>query len=252
MKKTGPYIGVTGFMSRDEVLKALEVVPKKSTHRLMAGVLMSSKTLDGLTNKYPGRYPQRDQIADILVDDPRALNLVHYNTDKPETLFRQLTKISKLAGPNLDGFQLNIAWPSICQVEDWWENNPDKFLVLQIGRQAMKQVASLEHFQNLLGAYVPMVDAILIDASMGEGRPLIVEDCRKYLQAASIYSTLGLGAAGGLGQETLHSFGVLFSEFPGLSPDAQNCLRTPPPEDALHISAMQGYLKKAFSIVAKH
>ena len=39
-KKIGPYVGVTGFMSRNEVTTALSFVPKESTRRLMVGVLM--------------------------------------------------------------------------------------------------------------------------------------------------------------------------------------------------------------------
>src|SRR5437868_5866280 len=118
-KKTGPYVGVTGFMSRPEVVEALAMVPRGSVRRLMVGVLMSSKTLVGQINKWPGRYPKKDAIVDIFIDDPRALNLIHYNTDNPEALFTQLAEITKLAGPNLDGFQLNIAWPPISQIENW-------------------------------------------------------------------------------------------------------------------------------------
>ncbi len=127
-KKNGPYIGVTGFMSRAEVGKALAVVPQKSSHRLMVGVLMSSKTLAGEQAGRPGRYPKKEAVADIFVNDPRILNLVHYSTSNTETLLGQLMEITDLAGPDLDGFQFNIAWPSILQLEDYRKLNPDKFL----------------------------------------------------------------------------------------------------------------------------
>lgn len=82
----GPYIGVTGFMTRVEVRAVLETVPAGSKYRLMVGVLMSSKTLRGEQNKWPGRYPKRETVPKIFVDDPRTFNLVHYATDNPDAL----------------------------------------------------------------------------------------------------------------------------------------------------------------------
>ena len=141
-KKIGPYIGVTGFMSRAEVEEALEVVPQDAIRRLMVGVLMSDKTLAGQENKWPGRYPKREAVADIFVDDPRVLNLVHYNTHEPKSLCWQLKEVTELAGPNLDGFQLNMAWPPITQLRNYVEEYPEKLIVLQIGHTAMAQVES--------------------------------------------------------------------------------------------------------------
>src|SRR3989344_5996331 len=171
-KKTGPYVGVTGFMSRAEVNEALSVVPQDSTHRLMVGVLMSSKTLAGQTNKWPGRYPKKEAVTDIFVDDSRVLNLIHYNTDEPETLCSQLEEITAFAGPNLDGFQLNIAWPRISQLEDYRATYPDKFIVLQVGSRVMAQVESLDDFAESVGVYLHVIDAVLVDPSGGKGEPL--------------------------------------------------------------------------------
>ncbi len=244
-EKTGPYIGVTGFMSRFEVTTALAVVPQRGTRRLMVGVLMSSKTLAGQPNKWPGRYPKRENVAGIFVDDPRALNLVHYSTDHPETLLSQLVEITELAGPYLDGFQLNIVWPPISDLEDYWEIHPDKFLVLQIGSKAMAQVESMERFEELVGAYLPMIDAILIDASGGKGAFLDAAKLAEYLRAIPKDWILGLGVAGGLGPDTLHFIEPLVPEFPELSIDAEGRLRTPMPEDALDLDRMLHYIAGA-------
>ena len=248
-KKVGPYVGVTGFMSRVEVSEALAMVPQGSTRRLMVGVLMSSKTLAGQQNKWPGRYPKKEVLADIFIDDPRALNLIHYNTDHLETLLTQLVEITELAGPHLDGFQLNIAWPPISQLEDYWKAYPEKFLLLQIGSKAMAQAESMERFAKLVGAYLPVIDAILIDPSGGKGEPLNAIKDAKYLRALRRYPTLGLGIAGGLGPETLHLLGLLIREFPELSIDAEGRLRTPKPEDALDLTAMRGYLANSYNLL---
>ncbi len=250
-KKIGPYIGVTGFMSRAEVDEALSVVPQDSTHRLMVGVLMSSKTLAGQQNKWPGRYPKKELVADIFVDDPRVLNLVHYNTDYPNTLCSQLEEITALAGPRLDGFQLNMAWPSIFQLEDYRCKNPDKFVVLQVGNKVMAEVGSMKDFQLYIGAYLHVIDAILIDASGGIGAPLDAAKVADYLWEVVTFS-IGLGAAGGLGPRTLGLIDPLVYEFGRrLSTDAEGQLRTPKPEDKLSLDAMRAYLSGAF-LMFKH
>ncbi len=246
-KKVGPYVGVTGFVSRAEVNEALAMVPRGSTRRLMVGVLMSSKTLAGQTNKWPGRYPKKEAVADIFVDDPRALNLIHYNTDDPLALCKQLREITELASPYLDGFQLNIAWPSVSQIENYAMIYPDKFLLLQIGGKAMAVVESMEHFEYLVGSYLPWLDAILIDPSGGKGKPLDTTKGAEYLRSIPEYWGIGIGIAGGLGPSALDLIDPLIPEFPDLSIDAEGRLRTPKPEDALDLKAMRNYLATAYS-----
>jgi len=247
-KKVGPYVGVTGFMSSTEVNKAITMIPRKSKRRLMVGVLMSSKTLAGQENKWPCRYPKKEVIADIFINNPRTLNLIHYSTDQPETLSAQLMEITESAGPHLDGFQLNIAWPLISQVRAYRKANPEKFLLLQIGERAMAQAGSMELFSKLVDLYLPMIDAILIDQSGGKGEPLNALKVTEYLRAVCDYPTLGLGVAGGLGPDTLHLLDKLVPEFPNLSIDAEGRLRTLRP-DALSIEAMRIYLDDAFPIL---
>ncbi|MBI2450547.1 MAG: hypothetical protein HYV47_03355 [Candidatus Nealsonbacteria bacterium] len=105
-----PYVGITGFMRRQEVSAVLEQANLR-VRMLMVGVLVSSKTLSGRQNKWPNRYPKIKEMADIFPEDPNALNLIHYNTDEPETLANQLLELTDRGGHNLRGFQLNIAWP---------------------------------------------------------------------------------------------------------------------------------------------
>jgi hypothetical protein len=250
-KKAGPYVGVTGFMSRVEVNEALAMIPEGSKRRLMVGVLMSSKTLAGETNKWPGRYPKKDAVADIFVDDPRALNLIHYNTDNPNNLCTELRRIVELAGSHLDGFQLNIAWPAASQIELFHEAFPDLYLLLQIGGKAMEQVGdSAGRLIDLIGSYVPMIDAVLIDPSGGKGEPFDVQKAAMFLRVIRRDFDLGLGLAGGLGPDTLHSLDPFIKEFPDLSIDAEGRLRIPKPDDALSIGAVRDYLDDAFPILA--
>jgi hypothetical protein len=245
-KKTGSYIGVTGFMSQAEVTEALTMVPEGSARRLMVGVLMSSKTLAGQTNKWPGRYPKKEAIADIFVDDPRALNLIHYNTDNPRQLATEVRKIVELAGPHLDGFQLNITWPDPSQIQMIRDMFPDLHLLLQIGGKAMEQMESMEEFEQALGWYIPEIDSILIDPSGGKGLPLNVEKGAEWLRVARKFPTLGLGIAGGLGHDMLYLIETLIKEFPDMSIDAEGRLRTPQPEDALNLQSTFKYIVEGY------
>ncbi|PIP55497.1 MAG: hypothetical protein CO183_00360 [Candidatus Zambryskibacteria bacterium CG_4_9_14_3_um_filter_42_9] len=250
-KKTGPYIGVIGFMFRDEIIKALSVLPHESRYRLMVGILMGDKTLAGETNKWPGRFPKKEAVREIFVNDPRTFNLVHYSTNCPETLLSQLMEITKLAGPYFDGFQLNMPWPPISHIYDYREANPDKYILLQIGKRAVTIIESMERFTKLVGVYSLIVDGVLIDVSGGRGKPLDVIKVAQYLRAVSNYPKLDFGIAGGLGPKTLDMITHLVEEFPNLSIDAESCLRTPEPEDALCLKSMCAYLEDAFSLTAK-
>lgn len=246
-KKSGPYIGVTGFMSRDEVVQALKYVSNETAYRLMVGVLMSSKTLAGQANKWPGRYPKKEAVADIFVDDPRALNLIHYNTDNPEMLVHEVRQIVALAGPHLDGFQFNVAWPAPSQIEQIREMYPDLYLLLQIGGRAMEEVLSLglhtgEHLKERIGWYLPFIDAVLVDPSGGKGELLSAAGCHAWIRAAKEVHGLEIGVAGGLGPVTTHVIEPLTKEFPGLNIDAEGRLRTPKPEDALDMRAVEQYI----------
>lgn len=245
IKKAGPYIGVTGFISRDEVNEALKEV-FLSEYRLMVGVLMSSKTLRGEQNKWPHRYPKKDEVGGIFIDSERVLNLIHYSTDQPEGLPEQLKEITTLAGPYLDGFQLNISWPSVDSLKEYFEAYPEKTLILQIGSRALSKIESLEKFKELLTAYRPIISGVLIDESDGTGRLFDSDRASHYLQTASEVQGLGLGVAGGLQTQTLHQLYPLIEKFSGLSIDAEGGLRTPSPEDALSVSCMQDYLREAF------
>lgn len=246
-KKTGPYVGVTGFMERAEVELALKCVPSQSSRRLMVGILVSSKTLSGQQNRWPGRYPKIENVPDLLIQDERVLNLIHYNTDETETLYTQLNSITQCLDYNLDGFQLNIAWPPISQLEDWHETHPNQFLLLQIGSKAMAAAESMEHFRDLVGAYLPMIDAILIDPSGGKGEPLDPVKGAEYLRSASCHLDLGLGIAGGLDASNLSLLEPLVKEFPDLSIDAEGRLRTRNEDDDLAPGAMIAYLNEAFA-----
>jgi len=251
-----PYIGVTGFMSRNEVKQALLVVPKNSKHKLAVGVLMSSKTLAGMQNKWPGRYPKRDDVPTIFFSDSRAINIIHYNTDNPETICKQLMEITLRYDQFFDGFQLNVAWPSVDELRFYRDphfsrclSSKNKHLILQIGAQAMEQVPDLQEFVERLEKYTSVVDSILVDQSAGKGKSLDPAKGGEILRMVSKHSSLGLGIAGGLNAQTLDVLKSLIRRFPNLSIDAEGRLRTSQPEDALDMEKTHAYLRGAYALL---
>ncbi len=249
-----PYIGITGFMSRDEVkwawdaFKNTRLVPD---YMLMVGVLASLKTLYGHTNKWPNRYPAVENISGIFIQDPGMLNLVHYNSKNTDMLFVQLMALTELIGSELfNGFQLNIAWPDELELLSYKSHYPDKKIVLQIGSGAFKEIEnSPKKLVERLGLYAGLIDYILLDMSGGKGKPLDTEILKEYLRAIKVSFAgidIGLGVAGGLGPDTMHLVNPLSEEFSDLGIDAEGKLRNE--NDHLDMGFVEGYIRKAAEI----
>lgn len=176
------YVGITGFMSQKEVESVLNVLPLSSDRLLMVGVLGSHKTLfQGLQNKWPNRYPKADDVAGAFQKHPLALNLLHYNTKEPETLFVQMDCATKIAGSNFQGFQLNVAWPSPRSLGLYREQHPKMQIVLQVGHGAFEQIGnSPENLaRKVASEYIGLVDYLLLDPSGGYGKPFDTERARE-------------------------------------------------------------------------
>ncbi len=252
-----PYIGITGFMAREEVQSVLDIIPKDSQRLLMIGVLASQKTLIGVTNKYPNRYPHRNQIAHIFPMphlNPSALNLVHYNTKDPTTLLAQMKEVTEVGGPNFKGFQLNMAWPpveTLLKYRYWcpWGTK----IVLQVGSHAF-EVAG-RHSPDLLAKqvheYSTMINYVLLDLSGGLGMSLDAKKLRPYLDAlkSKIDSDIGIGVAGGLSPTTLHLIEPLLEDFPDLCIDAEGRLRDK--DDNLDLNLAGDYVRQALSMFGR-
>lgn len=245
---TTPYIGVTGFMSREQVEAALEGFPSSPFIKLMVGVLVSDKTLSGVPNSYPNSFPHPDDIAEIFVDDPRVLNLVHYNTHNQRGLARQLDTLFETAGPNCHGVQLNITWPSPEELKLLHNAWRDKQIVLQLGREAFQAKQSPEVVAKYLGIYKHLIDYVLFDMSGGFGVDidisLATDSFGEYLKQG-LNRYLGFGLAGGLDAERIADLAPLFRISQTLSIDAQGKLRT---NDQLDLAKVHDYIRAALRL----
>lgn len=257
-----PYVGVTGFTSRDQVEAVLSVFPQLHGRTMgdwmslpvwmMVGVLVSGKTMRGGTNRFPARYPLIEDVPNIFVDDPRCLNLIHFNTKSDEVAneLKELYRI--LDNPReLMGVQLNIAWPEPSQVVEFrsWAfrsrrdrgyTEDDPYIVLQIGSTAFEMTGNNpEKMAEWVAEYSGTIDYVLLDPSGGEGKSFDPEDLRPYIREIDQNCNgVGIGVAGGFGPTSLDHLTPLLDEFPWLNTDAEGRLRDPESDELVLPSAV--------------
>lgn len=262
-----PYIGITGVMTPQEVRYLTKEIPSAPSHDLMLGVLVSWKTLQGIPNKYPRLFPSVARISEILEEEhPHLVKLIHYSVDKEQedTLSDQLLRLVDIAGSRIHGFQLNIAWPHLLELEKFRKVHAAMRLILQIGPVAMAMTAvgreeSPQRLCEQTRDYVSLVDDVLLDASAGKGLPLDPGWTQQYLSVLwqRYRFHLGLGVAGGLGPgPELNRVRPLLSNTPWhktLSIDAQAGVHDPETEDLDHFGAASYYVQalRMFEVAAK-
>lgn len=240
-----PYIGVTGFMRGEEVAETLIYLPDKSSYQIKVGVFVSDKTLRGETNRHPTRFPKIEVLKSIFIQDPKVINLVHFNTHDPGRLKDDLIWLTEdYGGPHMHGFQLNLTWPSVRDLMIYHQICSPKRTVLKIGNKAMEEIGhSPETLRERVGRYVGVVTDVIIDPSGGAGQPFEPMLAREYLHALQGCG-VRVGVAGGLEAQRLHQLvRPLAQEFPGLSIEADGKLRDP--QDNLDILAAGRYIREA-------
>ena len=240
-----PYVGITGIMQPDDTSGALEYFERPETYKLMVGVLASKTTLLGNPPSNPNRYPPKDVIRHLFLDDDRLLNLIHYNTSDLDTLSGQLEEMRWHAGPNCHGFQLNIPWPDPAAIKTHLKMRPGSTIVLQVGPRAFERI---DHSPFLLTRrlqeYIGLAQYVLLDASGGTGRLLSPESLLQYLATAyhhGLNNHFRFVIAGGLSGANLYHARPLIAQYPNLSIDAEGGLRNK--NDRLFPPAVMQYLE---------
>lgn len=261
-RKQGRYIGVTGFMTHYETSTAERALDEDASRYvlptdtwssktlLMVGVLVSSKTLRGIANKHPLRYPRMDAIHSIWSRRPRALNTIHFCSDMHTTTLRlDLNDCVFIGGDYLDAIQINVQWPNPSHLSCDASLRNVRRVILQIGSRAMGRLFPRE-IAKRVADYKGVITDILIDGSGGRGVPLNPTECLPILDAiATLCPWVGLGVAGGLCDETVDTVAPLLEKHPALNIDAEGMLRTQ--SDNMDLDAMQRYLRRALALDAK-
>lgn len=256
--RPAPYIGISGIMSRDEIGAILKEHVDERRRLFAFGVLISAKTIHGIPNRYPHRYPRPDQLRGIFERwNVCDLLTLHYSADDDRRLSEDIGHAIFDICRVPDGLQLNIKNPYGERLPD-----PNKVaaiasvyprmrIILQIVPTMFSSRAELWRYVR---EYAFSATDVLIDGSRGNGvdyfaDPLNVASVRAdLLELRSSFPHLGLGIAGGLCAETLSHVAGLLREIPDLSLDMEGKIRDA--NDRLMISAAVEAATLANRIVA--
>jgi len=253
-----PYIGITDFMTAAEARVMLrsfgEYRTGKDPRKLMVGVMMSWKTFNGVSSRFTEAFPNKFAVPSIFLDHPLAFNTLHYadydDFSSPHDISMMLYVCRQ--GGRLDAVQFDMIWPHpslLKQVKD--DSNGAIKNVLQIGANALAVEADDPvRVCERIAQYGDLVDYVLLDKSMGQGRGMDAQVLLPFVRAiATSFSAIGIAVAGGLGPTTTHLVEPIVQEFPWISIDAQGQLRLSRSAlDPIDWSMAQAYLEKASRI----
>lgn len=249
-----PYIGITGFTTRDELDEVVAALSESPPRRLMCGVLLSNALLAGESSDAPNRCPSPNDIAGIFSNDPRCLNLIHYRPQPGANLADALARATEVGGPNCHGVQINATrgapWPDPEALVGYRERSQPQRVVLQAGREAMTSVdGDPARLAQRCADYAGIVTDVLVDASEGLGLPLDADRSARYLDAlADAAPELGLVVAGGLCADNIEELlSPLLPLWSHVSIDAEGRLRDA--EDVLDVGAAVAYLGVAVNLL---
>ena len=257
-----PYIGITGIVTPDDldtVRECVRVVRDKCptlvpqtdepTHRFMAGVLVSRKTLTGqpTTNR---RYPKIEVVNDLLEAclGHGAFPVVHYNTQSRGAEFaRELEQLVKLL-PHMRGLQLNVVCPDPDVVQNFTMGSGHRVeVILQINHTSLvrtgKTYQPCDYALNYCKSSNGGISHALIDASGGRGKLFDQSTADRIIETIHRLKDRGvrLGLAGGLGPDCGEALDNLKAGLAGhggdpdielvdISFDAESKVRVPVPD----------------------
>ncbi len=247
------YIGVTGFTKPEQILSALQSVPHGHRCKLMVGILVSAQSLRRIPMKNPKwakRYPSPEHIEKLCLSDERVLNLVHYTgRGHPGSLVGDMVTIHQLAGRNLHGFQLNMAWPDVRHIDDYrLATRYESGLVLQLSKRAIEKVGdSAREALKRLYFYRHSIDAVLYDPSGGEGEAFDPVKAWEFIPTL-VNAGWDVGLAGGIGPDSMRTVEPFAAKYPHLNIDMEGLVSTV--DGDLNSVAVTTALTKAFAMFA--
>jgi len=228
-----PYIGITDFMTFEQVTRMLKVFMehKKPTSKrqLHIGVMMSYKTLNNIETKWSKAFPAKETIDSIFkpAKGNHLYYCLHYADYNNETSELDLANAIRYAS-FIDALQLDMIWPEpriIAGGINRSRRQPE--VILQIGKNAIEETNSdPDEVVYRLEEYDGVIDRVLLDKSMGRGLSMDTTELIPFARAIKDrFHNLGLVFAGGLGPDTINLIEPIVKEFPDLSIDAQGRLR---------------------------
>lgn len=217
-----PYIGVTGIVKRADVealARGVDLLPRG--YRLMAGVLVSAKTLRGgrTTN---ARYPAFECVGGLLaaLAESGCWPVIHFNCR--ENLSEHLDVLAGLTA--MRGLQLNVSNPDVDAIAVFKRKRADVEFILQVNNAARDKDGELTKASALayIGRYDSVADFALFDASGGRGEPINIDLARSLAS-----SRAGMAFAGGFGPDSGKTVREVCVSAPWPSFDAETRVRRP-------------------------
>jgi hypothetical protein len=255
--RPAPYIGISGIMSRDEIRQIFSAIGFNDQRPTAFGVLISAKTIRGIPNKYPNRYPSPERLRDVFARwNARDLLVLHYSADNDRTLSEDIGLAIQAIGRAPDGLQINMG-----NKHDGRSPNPNKVaaiasvyphmrIILQV---ASNQFSSSAELWRHVREYAFSITDVLFDGSCGNGMDYFAKSWNvdgvraDLLELRSSFPHLGLGIAGGFSAYTLPQVADLLRDIPDLSIDAEGRLRDE--NDHLDVKAAIEYATMANRLV---
>lgn len=226
-----PYIGVTGIVTAADLYTVRDCCALMPwSHRFMAGVLVSAKTLRGESTE-SRRYPAASQVEAILsaCASYGAWPAVHYNTRAHgDALASELATLVRTF-PSMRGLQLNIVRPSPSVVDAFALDHLHIEVIAQMNRAAFGNTP-VPADAIIYARDYPNASHALLDRSGGCGADIdtafAARVARGWPHAAR------LGVAGGLGPDAEPTLRALRDDlgaerFASLSFDAESRVRVP-------------------------
>lgn len=231
--KSVPYIGVTDFMSHDQVLQAVAAISEDVFRRLHVGHMMSYKTYHGIPTEtgWENIWLRGEKLEALFQPHPKVFNVLHFaDYSHPYSLTdsSDLIGACKECGPYLQGLQLDMIWPRASLIQEVKSAFPHLEIILQLGKTSLQILEKSEGFFDLeLERYSKYVDYFLIDWGMGKGQPMDLEMVGSYLDmSCEVLSQEKIAVAGGLGPHTYEVIRGFLQKYPLVSCDAQGQMRS--------------------------
>ncbi len=233
MKNPSPYIGITGFKTKEEIIKTANAFKEnyekcrayKSPHEPMFGFLCSNKRLEDKLSEgtQSPAFIQLKELIDYAVDADslkKCIPMIHYHTENAgktsgfsapieqsspgkEKLADEIKEVFERIYDKCKAVQLNMTWPAIEQVEKIKKEFPDMQIVFQLNKYALKD-AGIEAVVKRTKEYEKFVDYVLIDPSGGLGAEFDLEKSTELMTAIeNEMKNKTIGIAGGLDGENV-------------------------------------------------
>lgn len=251
-------IGVTGFTEVSQIEEAIKSFEQrckvycwqidecKIQPRLLVGILASSNTVKGIPDRFPNRYPSPGLFPELFTAAQKgnSTGICHYSTDTPENLYEECREIVELTRGQIGGFQLNIRWPDVKQMQMLRKAYPNLRIILQLGKEALYGQSPndpIDHHRVLerVGQYSGLVNTILVDPSGGTGQEVQVDHVWPLVAPLNYMNEFDVAVASGLEADTLQSIAILARICPALGIVRDE-------SDRMVVEAVNAYLAEAF------